>query len=183
MSLLDMCLGIPQPAHPLSRDKLALGHLEGRTCSRPPCPGSVISITCGIAHCHHPPHPQTTRPESQGHTAVFWVAHSSPLPTGSPGRPTCSSTRGWRHTSSLARLAGAFWGPELPFPHPGRGRHPATAGRAGGRPEVPCGAETLRPAATQRRRREGGAGRAGGRGRQEGAGAAAAIKPPRRPAG
>lgn len=169
-------------AHPLSRNKLALGHLEGRTRSSPPGPGSVIPITCRTAHCRPPPHPQTTRPASQGHTTGFGVAHSSPLPIRSSGRPTCRSTPGWRRTSSPARLAGAFWGPDLHRPQrEGSIRRPRV--RQGGRPEVPCGAETLRPAATQRRRREGGAGRAGGRGRQEGAGAAAVIKPPRRLAG
>lgn len=95
---------------------MALGHLEGRTCSSPPGPGSVIPITCRTAHCRPPPYPQTTRPASQGHTTGFGVAHSSPLPIRSSGRPTCSSTPGWRRTSSPARLAGAFWGPDLHRP-------------------------------------------------------------------
>lgn len=71
-------------------------------------------------------------------------------------------------------------------PPPSRGRHPAAAGPAGGRPGVPCGGGTLRPAATQRRRREGGAGRGGpgageaGRGGGGGGGGDKAPAPPGR---
>lgn len=103
-------------------------------------------------------------------------------PVRPSGRPTCSSTLGWRRTSGRARLAGAFWGPGH-RPHPrGDGVRPPRSGRgASWSPlrwrDAAAGCHTKAAAG-----RRGGAGR--GRGRQEGAGAAAAeIKPPRRPVG
>lgn len=58
-------------------------------------------------------------------------------PTRPSGRPTCSSTPGWRHTSGRARLAGAFWGPgHRPHPRGGGIRPPRV--RQGGVLESPA---------------------------------------------